>query len=329
MRPRPAAASIEGNGFAVGGNFQNLPGGEAQRDFDAMRASGARWIRMDINWAVIQRDGPASFDWTNFDRVAAQATARGFQILGVILYTPSWARPAGGNARTPPADLNAYAKFVATAVAHYSLLGVHAYEIWNEPNLASFWQPRADPARYAAMLRGAYAAVKRVDATATVVSGGLSPATDSGGSVAPITFLKGLYTNGAKGSFDALGHHPYCWPAYPGETQSWSAWYQMDAPRTSLRSVMEANGDGAKKIWATEFGAPTRGANAVSESQQADMLARALTVFHSYSWAGPIFWYSQRDLGTSPSSREESFGILRNDFSPKPAFNVLRSISVH
>jgi hypothetical protein len=314
----------------VGGNFQNQAAPDVQRDLNAMQATGAGWVRMDINWAVIQRDGPGSYDWSTFDGVAVRAVSAGFQVLGVIVYTPPWARPAGGTARTPPADLTEYSTFVGAAVAHYSRLGVHAYEIWNEPNLASFWQPRADAARYAQMLRGAYAAVKRVDPEATVVSGGLSPATDDGKSIAPVTFLKTLYGSGGKGAFDALGHHPYCWPANPGDPEPWSAWYQMAGAQTSLRGVMQANGDGAKQIWATEFGAPTRGpaGSHVTEAEQAEMLSRGLRLFRSYAWAGPIFWYSERDLGPDGASVESSFGILRNDFTPKPAFAALRALNV-
>ena len=66
--------------------------------------------------------------------------------------------------------------------------------------------------------------------------------------------MQAMYANGAKGYFDALGHHPYCFPAAPGDAQNWSGWYQMYGPSNSLRATMTANGDGGKKIWATEFG---------------------------------------------------------------------------
>ena len=44
-------------GFAVGGNIQNLGSGELAHYLDGAKAAHAGWIRLDINWCVIQRAG--------------------------------------------------------------------------------------------------------------------------------------------------------------------------------------------------------------------------------------------------------------------------------
>ena len=85
---------------------------------------------------------------------------------------------------------------------------------------------------------------------------------------------------------------------------------------------MVANGDGAKKIWATEFGAPTKGPGAVSEATQAAMITRAYALYRSYAWGGPLFFYQGRDLSTVTSTRENFFGFLRHDFSRKPSYTA-------
>ncbi len=86
-------------------------------------------------------------------------------------------------------------------------MGVHTYEVWNEPNLAGFWKPVADPVRYTELLKAAYLAIKQADPLATVVSGGLAPALTSGGDIDAREFAQAMYANGAQGYFDALGHH--------------------------------------------------------------------------------------------------------------------------
>ena len=58
---------------------------------------------------------------------------------------------------------------------------------------------------------------------------------------------------GGGGSFDAVGHHPYSYPYDPSGGQSWNAFTQTGY----LYQIMVANGDGAKKVWGTESGAPT------------------------------------------------------------------------
>lgn len=298
------------------------------RDMGLIDSSGAGWLRIDFSWANIQRNGPTSYDWAPFDRLVTAARSRGLEVLGVIGYTPAWARPSStADASTPPANPADFGKFAGEVAAHYGPMGVHAYEIWNEPNLAGNWKPAADPAQYTQLLRAAYTAIKGADSSATVVSGGLSPATDNGRDRDPRSFLQGMYASGAKGHFDAVGHHPYCFPAAPGDAQSWSAWYQMYGTQNSLRSQMEANGDGGKKIWATEFGAPTNGPSGsyVSETTQAQQVSRAAELFRSYAWAGPLFVWSSRDNGTDTGTNYNFFGLLRHDFSAKPSLSAFQA----
>jgi polysaccharide biosynthesis protein PslG len=323
------ADSSRSPGIALGGAIQNESEASLAQDFDAIGSSGARWIRMDINWDLIQRGGAASYNWAPFDRVVSAAQARGLNVLATILYTPPWARPAGTGASTPPTRLSDYVAFAKTAVARYAPAGVHTYEIWNEPNNTRFWAPRPDAGRYTEMLTGASAAIRSVDAQAFIVTAGTSPALDEGGNIAPVTFLKQIYAHGGKGAFDAVGHHPYCTPGSPGESQSWNPWYQMIGAATSLRTVMAANGDAGKQIWATEFGAPTGGPSGsfIPEATQAELLTRAYQLFGSYRWAGPLFWYAARDLGTDKSTREDFYGLLRHDFSPKPAFDAYKALT--
>ena len=72
----------------------------------------------------------------------------------------------------------------------------------------------------------------------------------------PLNFLEQMYANGARTSMDAVGWHPYNFP-WGLRFFTWSAWSQMYATSPSARSIMKANGDGKKKIWVTEWGAPT------------------------------------------------------------------------
>ena len=304
-------------GIATGGAIQNEDASALSTDLDAIARAGSEWVRVDINWAQIQAEGPSSYTWDATDEVVRSATDRGMKILGVIVYTPDWARPPGTSAGHGP-DSDAYAKFAATAVERYAALGVHAYEVWNEANLERFWSPTPDPAAYTELLRRSYPAIKAADPQATVLTAGTAPA-GLGAAYSPADFLRAIYANGGAGSFDAVAHHPYCWPALPGG-QSCAAWQEMHASDPSLRSVMAANGDGDKKIWATEFGAPTGGPGGVSEDEQAQAVMRAYSLWRTYEWAGPLFAFSGRDRGTGAADSENFFGLLRHDFSEKPAF---------
>jgi polysaccharide biosynthesis protein PslG len=316
-------------GIAADGKIHNFPAPERMRYFDSLRTAGVGWVRLGVYWAVIQRRGPRSYDWAPFDRVVRAARRRGLALLGTIVYTPAWARPAGSKASAPPTNVRDFATFAARAARHFRVRGVHAYEIWNEPNLAASWPGGPDPARYTELLRQAYRAIKRADPKATVVSAGLSPYGAYGaveaGAMNPLTFLEQMYANGARRSMDAVGWHPYNFPWGLGYF-TWSAWSQMSETAPSARSIMRANGDAKKKIWATEWGAPTgTSARSMSEAAQAQLIADGLAKLTTWSWAGPSFLYSFRDFGTNLLDHEENFGIVHHDWSAKPAYAAFRT----
>ena len=308
--------------------MHNLSPAELARELDDYHGVGSGWIRFDINWSLIQRGGPSSYEWEPFDRVVRAATARGLKVLVGVLYTPEWARPGTSDSTYAPFDLAAYANFCREAATHYAPMGVHHWEIWNEPNIG-FWKPEPDPARYAAMLKLAYPAIKQADPDSFVITGGLSPFGGYGdvrpGHMNPLTFLERMYQAGAAGSFDALGWHPYEFAGFGFHPMS--AWSQLSATTPSVRSLMLAHGDGQKQVWGTEYGVPTGGSGAVSETAQADMVTGAYERWRSWEWTGPLFWFSYRNAGWNPGEREHNFGLVRADFSHKPAYVAYRRVA--
>jgi hypothetical protein len=290
-------------------------------DFNTIQSTGAKWVRFDFDWSGVQAGGPSSWNWSAIDQGVNAARSRGLNVLAVADYTPTWARGAGTDDKYPPTNPNNFATFLRAAVTRYAPLGVHAWEIWNEPNNAAFWKPNPDVAAYTALLKVSYTAVKAVDPSSTVMTGGTAPA---GGSDAPLAWLQGIYDNAGKGSFDAVAHHPYTGMPYgPSTVASWNAFRQT----LDLRNLMVNQGDDAKKIWGTEAGAWTgTSTNAVSESQQADFVNQYLQGWASWSsFTGPFFYYAPRDMGTDPSYNEDNFGLVHNDGSPKPGLTTFRN----
>jgi hypothetical protein len=85
----------------------------------------------------------------------------------------------------------------------------------------------------------------------------------------------------------------------------------------------------------TEFGAPTGGPafaghpDHVTEALQAKILSDAFAESGRYPWAGPLFWYSYKDLGTSNATIENFFGLIRFDGSQKTAYSILQELLDH
>lgn len=315
-------------GFATGGDILwNRTPAQQAAELDLIANAGTKWVRFDINWDTVQHWGPGSWQWGQPDQLVAAAQARGLHVLGVLTYTPPWARrPSCNTDQTcPPTDPNQFAAFARAAAQHYGN-AVAAWEVWNEPNWDPFWK-NPNAADYVAVLKPTYSALKSVLPGTTVVTGGLAPYGDLARTgvdplVAvshPVNFLKAMYAAGAQGYFDAVGHHPYAYPYAPNDCCiGWNAVLYTQ----TMHAVMAAYGDGAKQIWGTESGAPTAGAYAVSEAQQADWVRQYVQLWNSWSFTGPLMFFSARDIGTS-SNNSDHFGFTRVDLSPKPAYSAL------
>jgi polysaccharide biosynthesis protein PslG len=324
--PTPERAAV--GGFSDGASILRRSRAEIERELDAVVATGATYFRIDVYWAEIEhRRG--EFDWGTTDGIIDAARERGLKVLGILAYSPTWARPRDADDHHPPSNPSDFANFARAAARRYAPRGVHHWEIWNEPNVEDFWRPRPDPSGYAALLAAAYPAIKSADPGATVVTGGLSPARDAAdeGSIAPVTFLEGVYAAGGGGMFDAVGHHPSNYPYMPTRPEPNNFNDNAFAGVTPvLYETMQAHGDGGKKIWATEMGAPTP-----YEGMTIDYLAAyirdAYGAWESWSFTGPLIWYAYRDAGTDSSDIEDHFGVTYADLSPKePAHSAITSV---
>jgi len=193
--------------------------------------------------------------------------------------------------------------------------------VWNEPNYYVFWQPTPDAAAYTEILKAAYAAIKAADPDAVVVAGGIAATPDNGTQmVDAVRYVTEMYEAGAAGYFDALSFHPYHY--YVKFSQGGG---MPSSPLTmvnAIHDVMLANGDGNKKIWATEYGEPSSlGGDAV----QAAYIGDFLRTWRDLDYAGPAYIHTVRDY-FSLDPIAASFGIYNQDWTPKPAADVIEAV---
>ncbi|MDQ3739905.1 MAG: hypothetical protein M3389_03075, partial [Actinomycetota bacterium] len=149
-------------------------------------------------------------------------------------------------------------------------------------------------------------------------------------------FLEAAYANGAKGSFDVMGVHTdtACLDQPP------SAYYREPDGRIGrfaflgyreVRRVMEANGDGDKPIWMSEFGWSSAthtcefGAGAglkpagVGEERQSQYLLEAMNCLERDPYVTVAMWFNGRDL-VDDGKMQNMYGLRRFDRSARPAF---------
>jgi hypothetical protein len=315
-----------------------IPRADVDRTVAAMRAAGIRWVRLNASWAAVEPNRKRALDanaLADLDYAVHAASGAGMRVLMPIADgVPYWASAdprksdAGGrrswNRYWRPTSFADYGDVVRAILRRYSAQGVHDFEIWNEPNHPRFWPSGPDPAEYVELLRAGSQAVRAEDPQARVVLGGLA-----GNDYA---WLERLYAAGARGLFDVAAVHPYTGSVDP----TW-CWDQAGTTRLAkdafcaieeVHRTMAAAGDAAVPIWLTEFGWSTnQGDYGVTESEQAQYLEAAFRKLESYPYVHVAFWYGFRNvswLGDAPADWEANLGLLRTDFSAKPALAALQ-----
>jgi hypothetical protein len=307
-----------------------------QADLDTamqqLQSMGVTQIRVFLPWRAMEpADG--TYNWTQADQLLNTAASYGIAVDAAITSTPTWASPYGGLvADGAPSAASDYASFVAAVASRYGsaanngVAKIAAYEIWNEPNGFTGWYPTPDAAAYTALLKAAYTAIKAVDPKATVVGGVLGAGISIGtATIDPVTFLTEMYADGAAGFFDALAFHPYNYTSLfsAGSTFINSALQQLE----QMRAVMQANGDAAKLIWATEYGEPSTQAG---EANQAAYIQDFLTTWATLSGVGPSFIYSLIDTATGSGTAEDNLGVFTDTWTAKQAVAVIKAwIAAH
>lgn len=329
LRLEPTDRRRDDIGFSLGAAPLGWPDAELAHHLDIVAASGAGWIRIDVDWSDVEEER-GRHDWSTVDRVVQMASVRELRVLGLLTYTPVWARPANTTDKHPPVDPTDMAAFAASAAGRYGPGGsgdvagsIRHWEIWNEPNLEGFWESGADPTAYAALYTEVAGALRRADPGATIIAGGLGPADDGGGDLSPGSFTAAFVAAGAPEELiDAIAIHPYTYPALPGEDQGWNTWHRMEA----VVETVEASFGRSVPVWATEFGAPTGGKGSVGLDRQAEIMAAAMECSVE-QLAGPLFLYSVVDLDSTDEDREGHFGLITSDERAKPAWQVLTSFT--
>lgn len=167
VQPSLVGLHIEG---AEGGAWASAPFG-ALRLWD----NGTAWSQIEL--------AKGEFKWDNLDGIVETSESRGLtDILYVMGTTPDWAAanpkklnagdyPQSGAAEAP-ANIADWSEWVTAVVTRYKGR-ISSYQIWNEANLANFFN--GTPAQMAELTKVAYDIIKAIDPEAQVVSA--SPST--------------------------------------------------------------------------------------------------------------------------------------------------------
>ncbi len=350
--PPSAAANV---GFAYGVQV-HLPNQDMVMIANSAKNLGIVWVKQQIEWALYE-PVQGAINWTPIDEMVDALAAQNFSIMLNVTSAPGWARDSDQE-KGPPTDYQTYANFVGALAERYQDR-VAAYEIWNEQNLRREWNtPRGiSAASYVEMLRLAYTAIKTVDPTIIVVTGGLAPTgfNDGVNAIDDRVYLRQMYASGVAEWADAIGAHPNGWgnppdstccrnnrPAVPAYDDHPSFFFKDTLQ--DYREIMVQNGDSGTYIWPTQFGWGSNDALNVapgvdfsadfafvsytSLDEQAQYIVRGYQLGRELGYVGPMFlWNLNFCMVVGVTGEQCMWSLLDPAGNPRPAYMAVETLA--
>lgn len=282
---------------------------------DRAAETGIGWVRIDFIWLVVEFENDR-FDWSLYDRLIADAEARDLRVFATIAATPAWATDGSAGSGVPR-DPNDWWDFCYRAAARYRGR-VHAWGLWNEPNLGRFW----DGSRLeyiVSILRPGAQAIRAADPSALACGPELAHLDSAGWD----NWLRETVA-ATRVDLDVVTHH-----LYPDGTSAGSVVDGLEDGGSlpwqspAVREVLDDAGWRDRAFWLTETGARSGSFNEQGQAEfYFDLLDRYFPQHSQAGWIDAIFFY---ELADDPLYPEDNFGILGPppDYEPKRVVTVL------
>lgn len=304
---------------------------------DTVCELGVGWERIIFDWSQHQPDGPDDWYTLNVDdRWLKAAKDCNREVVAIFKHTPAWATDGIPGAGVPrglylPVDdpNNLWARFVRKSAEYYAPRGVKRFIIWNEPDITRDtygFEFEGSLDDYYQLLKVAYLALKEGNPQAEVLLAGTTYWHDlnEGRRLYLDRLLERITSDpeaAARGYyFDVASLHIY----FRTETV-----YDIVQ---QTRQLLDQYGLKDKRIWINETNAgPTddplwpvvRPQYQINLEQQAAFIVQAAALGLA-GGAERIAVYKFYDWNLPPG--DESFGLLRQDGSRRPAFDTWQTV---
>ncbi|HEX2128654.1 MAG TPA: hypothetical protein VHF58_05505 [Solirubrobacterales bacterium] len=317
-------------------------------DYQHMGQAKVGTLRFMIHWASVDPGPGFDYNFAPVDEVVRESARNGVRPLPFITGTPAWVAKLDGE-NCSPCDffaprraqaLAAFRAFTADLARRYGPNGsfwaanpsvpekpIRDWQIWNEQNSASFYDPKPNVKAYAKLINAAHDGITAVDPKADIVLGGMfgTPQQGRKPSIFAWRFLEKLYgIKGARKNFDGVGIHPYAG--------------QMTKVIQQTELMIEAIDDARDRnvqTWFTELGWASSGPSnpLVKGSRgQAKRLKEAFKYFlrnrREFN-AQTVIWYSWRDNNSGEGLCEwcAGSGLLTDNGGEKPAYRAFTNFT--
>ena len=340
LKPRAAPA------IGISATLRWLGASDQAATIRTLRGAGVQYAREDFHWSLVEKTRGV-YDWTRYDTLVAEAAKQNLKLIAIPNSPPAWATASSITAPTSGLALDGYIAFIKAAIARYGSNGsfwaarpdlprspVTIWDIWNEPWGNWSWDPGLpDPGAYARLFKAVVQAARPLDSQARFMA---EVETFANGYSTPTSFIHGMFdaVPDLADYMDLASHHPY--PEYSpplqcranspskGIREDWKATIYDFCRVQDIRAILDARGATRTRLWITEIGFSTapNADRTVTELQQAQYLRDVFALLRRWDNVDGILWYAFRTSEASPTNREDWFGLVHPNGTPKPAWNA-------
>ncbi|MEM1058137.1 MAG: discoidin domain-containing protein [Verrucomicrobiota bacterium] len=310
------AQTTLGTEFPLGVGFQLKNGDMTTAALDKAQASGVKVVRKGIYWANIETS-QGVYDWSTTDSWINDMESRGFTMVITVVWNNRIYEDIWDRAIVTQAGRDAYANFAADVVSRYQGKDI-IWEIWNEPNLRSFWHENPEnksntdemAEEYTALVLDAVPAMKTADPNCRIAVCSISALWSQSFS----WFERCIEVGLLNADIDAISVHPYGfrWPELA-----------MLEGYPVIRQLLDDNGGTDVAMISSEVGYPegwltARGfTTAQVEDVQAWQFVRQ-NLIDAMSDVQLGIWYELTD---------PEWGVLENNLTERPTFTAAQVLT--
>ena len=292
-----------------------------RQQMERYKALGLEWTRVDLHW---DRHEPKEdqYQLAVIDELVNTLKDEKLKSVFYLVGSAPHATTAPANSKTPdqypPKDPKVFAERMYMLAKRYP--SVNAWQVWNEPNLPSFWRPHEDAKGYGALLQVSTQALRQAYPDKPVIMGGMayySQMPVKGG-----LMIEELGKLGVQQLKVVAAYHPYSQEPEGDDVKA----------RDFVLRAQQLNGmlRGAKLpgIWATEWGwssyqGPKELQRIIGDSGQADYTLRRLALMSALDY-DKVFLFALSDLDSRATPRDRHYGLLDLQGQPKPVYTALQ-----
>ena len=282
---------------------------------DRIQSAGIEWVRIDFLWLLAEPERDV-YDWSVYDALVDRLEARGLRIFAGLGATPAWAT-SGPEFSGVPDEPDQWSEFCYLAARRYAGR-IHAWALWNEPNLDRFWEGTRQQYIDVILLPGSQS-ITLGDPSALLCAPDVAHLSSANWD----DWLRATI-RAAGDRLDVVTHHIYPSNGFASEvTYDLETGGPLPFSPPSVEEVLRDTGWWQRPFWLTETGVES---DRWGEGRQANFVGTLLDQWFSPSrghrnWVDRIFFYEMND---SPSPSAYTFGLLRGppELDPKEAYDV-------